>query len=458
MARQIFIPRFLLHTALCVSLSYEAALQPEPAGAGAPTRKFITLYGGEEKLETAIGYVQQPEDGQIRVVDVSWVHYPTKDHEGIAFFALFDEEALRDFNTEHMKDFRQLDPSKGVSAASLKRHLKSSLAFLPGPEYTSNLTPISKFFTGSWATSWSEEASLLSAFYLSRPKVDQAFRLTAVYANLSTTSNRLIRDMKPRLNVTRLYDLLFNAQEAAPRPGRWWWREGTSETLARQLMAYSNYVSEARDDMTALDIWPASSSDSVTEDGLVLVDLLHWLMITEPYTRADQFQARRANSLANFAEVLKTMVKETEGITITQTHWSQVLQNQSLSHLPEGERQMQRSILRMGKAMEASTRATQKTVAELARLTTAGLFRRPDGKGKGGGGGQVVCYNCATVTVARSVTMQAAARLPAPMAPRRSLLIDGAIPSLPRKGKGGVKKFLLSLIHRRIDLQNCMIS
>ncbi|KAF4719236.1 hypothetical protein FOZ62_001351, partial [Perkinsus olseni] len=92
--------------------------------------------------------------------------------------------------------------------------------------------------------------------------------------------------------------------------------------------------------------------------------------------------------------VLKTMVKETEGITITQTQWSQVLQNQSLSHLPEGERQMQRSILRMGEAMEASTRATQKTVAELARLTTAGSFRRPNGKGKGGGGGQVVCYNC----------------------------------------------------------------
>ncbi|KAF4736770.1 hypothetical protein FOZ62_018721, partial [Perkinsus olseni] len=231
-----------------------------------------------QSLKTAIGYVQQPEDGQIRVVDISWVHYPTKDHEGIAFFALFDEEALRDFNNEHMTDFQLLDPSKGVSATSLKRHLKSSLAFLPGPEYTSNLTPNSKLFTGSWAKSWSEEASLLSAFYLSRPKVDQAFRLTAVYANLSTTRNRQIGDMKPRLNVARLYDLLSNAQEAAPRPGRWWWREGTSETLARQLMAYCNYVSKGRDDMAALDIWPASSSDSVTEDGLVLVDLLHWLM------------------------------------------------------------------------------------------------------------------------------------------------------------------------------------
>ncbi|KAF4727104.1 hypothetical protein FOZ63_031347 [Perkinsus olseni] len=99
---------------------------------------------------------------------------------------------------------------------------------------------------------------------------------------------------------------------------------------------------------------------------------------TEPFTRADQYQAWRLASLANFHDVLKTMVKETEGITITQAQWTQVLQNQSLAHLPEGERQMQRSILRMGEAMEASTRATQKTVAELARITTAGLFRRPN--------------------------------------------------------------------------------
>ncbi|KAF4681868.1 hypothetical protein FOZ60_011429 [Perkinsus olseni] len=158
-------------------------------------------------------------------------------------------------------------------------HLERHLGFLPMGKYTRKFTPKSELYAGAGARSWSQEASLLCGFYSSRPDVGKAFSLTGVFAKLSTTKDRYGRGtIKPRLNVSRLYDLLSNAKEAAPKPGHRWWRERPSETLARQLAAYSEYVSEARGNMMALDIWPASFGDSVTKDGLILVDLLHWLM------------------------------------------------------------------------------------------------------------------------------------------------------------------------------------
>ncbi|KAF4755741.1 hypothetical protein FOZ63_030649 [Perkinsus olseni] len=135
-------------------------------------------------------------------------------------------------------------------------HLERHLGFLPMGKYTKKFTPKSELYAGAGARSWSQEASLLCGFYLSRPDVGQAFSLTGVFAKLSTAKDGYGRGtIKPRLNVSRLYDLLSNAKEAAPKPGH-----------------------QVRGNMMALDIWPASFGDSVTKDGLILVDLLHWLM------------------------------------------------------------------------------------------------------------------------------------------------------------------------------------
>ncbi|KAF4743569.1 hypothetical protein FOZ63_032871 [Perkinsus olseni] len=178
-----------------------------------------------------------------------------------------------------MKDFPQLDPSKKVFARSLKMHFERHLFCLLAGTYTRKFTSKSEFYAVAGGRSRNEEESLLFEFYLSRPDAGQAFRLTGVYASLSATKGRYIGGtITPRLNASRLYDLLSNAKEVAPKPGYRWWRERPSETIARQLAAYSKYVSEARGNMMALDIWPASFGDSVTKDGLILVDLLHWLM------------------------------------------------------------------------------------------------------------------------------------------------------------------------------------
>ncbi|KAF4725861.1 hypothetical protein FOZ62_019167, partial [Perkinsus olseni] len=97
-----------------------------------PTRQSMTFNDHEGMIETVIGYIDQPQDGQLRVIDVSYVEY--LGNKSVNFIAMFDEEALKAFNSFRIK------PSASGSAAgilqlfreqsrdykSLKRHLMRS--------------------------------------------------------------------------------------------------------------------------------------------------------------------------------------------------------------------------------------------------------------------------------------------------------------------------------------------
>ncbi|KAF4694288.1 hypothetical protein FOZ60_008441 [Perkinsus olseni] len=245
--------------------------------------------------QTVIGFIEQPEDGQLRVIDVSHVEYPG--NKSILFTAIFDEEALEAFNDFGTKPSpgeprvprSQLFRELRRDYKSLKRHLMRSFGLRSFYECRSILVPdlgaqtsTSELLAGVGAGSWTNSTSLRVTFYLNRPNIDGAFRLTAFEGEIATIEDRYNRIVKPKLSVRRLYDLLSNAREAAPEPVRWWWwwqpRENSMKTLVRQLAVYYSYVSEARGS-TTLDIWPEefTSSTLKVDEGYDRIDLFHWL-------------------------------------------------------------------------------------------------------------------------------------------------------------------------------------
>ncbi|KAF4738010.1 hypothetical protein FOZ62_006468, partial [Perkinsus olseni] len=228
---------------------------------------------------TVIGYLERPEDGQLRVIDVSRVKYPLRNNSCILFDALFDQEALGEFNNFQMKGFRQGANPTAMTPSPLKRHLMRSFGLRTLHEYVQKFTDDSKLYVEDGLRAKQNNMSLHCLVYLRRSDVNQAFRLTAFSAKLTTTTDKFKRLVKPKLNADRLYDLLSNAEEAASETVYCWWREDYTKTYHRQLASYSNYVLHARGNGTP-DTWPVRyvSSEAINMFLVNLINVFHWLV------------------------------------------------------------------------------------------------------------------------------------------------------------------------------------
>ncbi|KAF4674097.1 hypothetical protein FOL46_005801 [Perkinsus olseni] len=174
MARKVVTPHVVILTASLVSSSYEAALRSRLVNADVPARKSITFYDDEEMTETVIGYLERPEDGQLCVIDVSRVKYPLRNNSCILFDALFDQEALGEFNNFQMKGFRQGANPTAMTPSPLKRHLMRSFGLRTLQEYVQKFADDSKLYVEDGVRSKQNNISLHCLVYLRRSDVDQA--------------------------------------------------------------------------------------------------------------------------------------------------------------------------------------------------------------------------------------------------------------------------------------------
>ncbi|KAF4706193.1 hypothetical protein FOZ62_017217 [Perkinsus olseni] len=278
MARQIVLLHLVTVSASIASSSYQAAIHPRSASVDVPSRLNMTFYDVKTRSETVIGYLERSGDERLRVIDVAHVEYPDGTNNFVEFVALFDEEALEEFRGFNMERFSKKEQSAERPLSSLKGHLMRSFGSMILKEYGRKSTTDSERYAGGRVLITADNVTINCALYLSRPGVNRAFRLSAVRAELAANDDRHRRLVKPKLQVDRLNELLSNADEVLPRRVYCFRRECRLKTRARQLEAYSNYISPPGGKITP-DIWPLTYNSSTQYDmfGLHIINIFHWL-------------------------------------------------------------------------------------------------------------------------------------------------------------------------------------
>ncbi|KAF4704269.1 hypothetical protein FOZ63_000518, partial [Perkinsus olseni] len=233
MTRQTALSRFLTLAALSTPLSHPAAVRLRSVTPDAPTRT-ATVFTDEKATmsRTVVGIIDEPGKEKTRLVDVTHVEYP-KGHNGYVRFSMVaDEDVLKDYN--YLPNNKSVEKIPQSTPPSLKTQLMHSFGWGLLLKYAEH------FQRG--------------AANRDLPSVDQSFKLTALKAELVTNIEEEWWVVKPKFNADKLRELLSHSEQVTPESAESS-PESTTEIAARQLEAYSNYISPPGDNAT-VDTWP----------------------------------------------------------------------------------------------------------------------------------------------------------------------------------------------------------
>ncbi|KAF4683222.1 hypothetical protein FOZ60_009482 [Perkinsus olseni] len=252
MTRQTALSRFLTLAALSTPLSHPAAVRLRSLTPDAPTRTTIVLTDEKATMsKTVVGIIDEPGKEKTRLVDVTHVEYP-KGHNGyVRFSVVADEDVLKDYT--YLPNNKSVEKIPQSTPPSLKAQLMHSFGW-------GLLLKYAQHFMGGaanrdlYATRVQDVELAHSVIpsnrlliiryqiYLRRPSVDQSFKLTALKAELVTNIEEEWWVVTPKFNADKLRELLSHSEQVTPESADSS-AESTTEIAARQLEAYSNYIS-----------------------------------------------------------------------------------------------------------------------------------------------------------------------------------------------------------------------